>query len=238
MKKGLSEEQRLRYSRQIAIGEIGRNGQELIRDAKVLVIGCGALGSMAAMQLAGAGIGTIGICDFDSIDISNLQRQFFYKATDCGRLKTEVLAQRIKELNPDIRLNIYNFFMSEIRAEQVFKEYDFIIDGTDNPDSKKITGEVSKKNGKACCIGGVSEFRGQIMTFTPETPRFEEFFGNASSDGFLPCSLGGVFGPAAALCATMQASEAIKYLSGVGDLLSGKLMIFDLQSNKFNIYSL
>ena len=227
-----------RYARQIAIPEIGKEGQERINKGAVLVIGCGALGSMAAMELAGAGVGTIGIADFDTVDISNLQRQFFFKTQEAGESKANIMKVRIQELNPGINVRVYNEIITKKRAEEIFKDYDFILDATDNPDSKKMTGEVSKALKKPCCIGGVNNFEGQVMTFLPDDARFEEYFGGGVSEGFLPCSLGGVIGPAAALCATMQASEAIKYLIKTGHLLSGSLLKFNLKDNVFRKFNL
>ena len=228
----------LRYARQIAVEGIGKEGQKKISDSKVLIIGCGALGSMVAMQLAGAGIGTIGIVDFDTIDISNLQRQFFFTTKDQGKSKSEILQQSIRSLNPLINVIALNTFLTSKKSLELFQDYDFIIDATDNPESKKMTGDISYKMTKPCCIGGVRNFSGQVMTFLPEDDRFEDFFGTTSSDGVLPCSLSGVIGPAAAICASIQASECIKFITGAGELLSKKLFYFDLSSNIFQIFSL
>lgn len=227
-----------RYSRQIAVAEIGRKGQEKLSASKVLVIGCGALGSMVGMQLSGAGVGIIGICDFDTIDISNLQRQFFFTTDESGKPKAEVLAKRILTLNPDIQVRIHSGMITSSKAEVIFEDYDFIVDATDNPDSKKMTGKVSRGKGKPCCIGGVRDFSGQVMTLLPDDPRFEDYFGITEADGFLPCSLGGVMGPAAALCASVQASETIKFIAGAGSLLSGRLFLFNLLNNSFRVFQL
>ena len=234
----LTKEQKRRYSRQIAVPEIGGEGQEKICNSKVLIIGCGALGSMVAMQLAGAGVGTIGICDFDKIDVSNLQRQIFYKNSEIGELKLEILEKRIKDLNSEIDIKTFGSLITGKKAALIFSEFDFIVDATDNPESKKIIGEVSKNCLKPCCIAGVKDFEGQIMTFLPEDSRFEEYFGITSADGFLPCSLGGVMGPTVALCASIQASEVIKYIVNKGNLLSGELFKFNLLDNSFHKFSL
>lgn len=232
------QELKHRYARQMAIPEIGKEGQMKLYRAKVLVIGCGALGSMVAMQLAGAGVGTIGIADFDTVDISNLQRQYFFATEDAGRSKAEILSVKLNALNPDIKIEVFKGMVTSHNAEDLFLKYDFIIDGTDNPDSKRITGEYSRKSGKACCIGGVREFYGQVMTFLPEDPRFEDYFGTTSGDNFLPCSLGGVIGPSAALCASIQAAETIKYITQTGCLLSQKILTYNLISNSFRLFSL
>lgn len=229
---------KMRYARQIAVPDIGIEGQNRLIHSKVLIIGCGALGSMVAMQLAGAGIGVLGLVDFDTVDVSNLQRQFFFKSSEAGEPKLKLLSRALKELNPEVKIEEHPFVMTAEKANGLFGVYDVIIDATDNPESKKITGEISRLKSVACCIGGVRDFRGQITTLLPEDGRFEEYFGSASSEGFMPCSLGGVMGTAAAFCATIQANEAIKYLTGKGDLLSGKFFYFDLLNNNFRIFSL
>lgn len=230
-------EKRIRYARQITVPEIGKIGQRKLEESKVLIIGCGALGSMVAMQLAGAGVGTLGIADFDIIDISNLQRQFFFKTIDGGKSKVDLVYESIEGLNPNVRIIKYNHLITSSLAETIFPAYDFIVDATDNPDSKRMTGSISQKLKLGCCIGGVKDFSGQVMTFLPEDPRFEDYFGEASSDAFLPCSLGGVMGPSAAFCASVQSSETIKYLAHTGKLLSGRIFLFNLLNNTFQVIS-
>ena len=227
-----------RYARQLTLPEIGKEGQAKLGESKVLLIGCGALGSMVAMQLAGAGVGEIGIADFDTVDITNLQRQFFFKTEEAGKSKVDLLFQRIVDLNPETKVNVIREMVTPQRAKELFQVYDFIVDGTDNPESKRMTGEISKLAGKPCCIGGVSGFSGQLMTFLPDSARFEDYFGETTTEGFLPCSLGGVIGPSAGLCASLQAAEVIKFLTGAGDILTGKLLIFDLLKNSFRVFSL
>ena len=229
---------RLRYARQMAVTEIGREGQIKLCGSKVLVVGCGALGSMVAMQLAGAGVGRLGLADYDTVDISNLQRQFFFNTDDSGKSKVELIAQRVKDLNPGTSVTVYKELITAAKAEKIIGDYDFIVDATDNPDSKNIIGKIAQQKNKACCIGGVRNFSGQIITLLPDDARFEEYFGSASADGFMPCSLGGVMGPAAALCASIQASETIKYLTGAGKLISGSLLTFNLLNNSFRIFQL
>lgn len=234
----MTEDLKIRYSRQIAVEDIGLEGQRRILEAKILIIGAGALGSMVAMQLAGAGISTIGIADYDNIDISNLQRQFFFHTKESGKSKVDVISRRISDLNPEVVVKEYKEMITPQKAEQIIPFYDFIVDATDNPASKRMVGEISKKYGKACVIGGVRDFKGQIMTLLPDDPRLEEFFGKGASEGYLPCSLAGVIGPAAALCSSILSSETIKYITKSGELLSGKLLIFDLLSNSFHVFCL
>lgn len=231
-------ESNLRYSRQIAVAEIGREGQEKISNSKVLVVGSGALGSVAAMQLAGAGIGTLGIADFDRIDISNLQRQFFYSSDEAGEPKVKVLSKKITALNPEIEVKVFEEIITPKKASSVFSDFDFIIDATDNPESKNMIIEFSRKLGKGCCVGGVRDFWGQVMSVLPTDSSMEEFFGSASSAYILPCSLAGVMGPAAAFCASIQVSEAIKYITSTGELLSGRMFLFNLLTNYYKVISL
>lgn len=228
---------KLRYSRQISLPEIGLDGQIKLKDSKVLIIGCGALGAMVGMQLAGAGVGKIGIVDYDTVDISNLQRQFFFKEKDSGKSKVSLIKRSIKELNSGIEVEAYDFLFT-YHSGRMFSEYDFIVDATDNPDSKRMIGQLSQEENKPCTIGGVMGFCGQVMTFLPEEPRFEAYFGNVDSQSFMPCSIGGVLGPTAALCASIQASEVIKYLTGSGKLLTGRVFIFNLLSDSFSVFEL
>ena len=233
----MTQEQSIRYSRQTAIPEIGKEGQERLLKSKVFIVGSGALGSMVAMQLAGAGIGVLGIADYDTIDISNLQRQFFFTTAEAGESKVEVLKKRILELNPTTIINEFNEMVTPSKGSRLFADYDIIVDGTDNPDSKRMIGEICKEIGKPCIIGGVSNFHGQVMTVLPGDSKFEEYFGNVGAEGFLPCSLGGVIGPAAALCASIQAAEVIKYLSGISEEKTSKLFTFDLLNNTFRNFT-
>lgn len=229
---------RYRYARQISIPEIGTEGQEKICQSKIFVVGSGALGSMVAMQLAGAGIGTIGIADFDTVDISNLQRQFFFNTSDAGELKSSIISHRIKDLNPDTKVKEYQEIITFKKAEDLFSEYDFIVDATDNPESKKLIGEACRKLKKPCCIAGIKDFSGQVTTILPEDDRFESYFGEGAADGVLPCSLSGVIGPAAALAASIQVCEVLKYVVNKGETLSGKLFVFNVLENSFKVFYL
>lgn len=234
----LTEEERRRYSRQIAIEEIGVAGQQRLGESKVFIVGCGALGSMVAMQLAGAGVGSIGISDFDTIDVSNLQRQFFFKTDEAGMKKCLVLQQRIEALNPSCQVLRCDALINKERAVELFSDYDFIVDATDNPSSKFIIESVCQQLDKPCSIAGVSEFHGQVMTVFPGSTKFGEVFPDSENEGFLPCSISGVVGPAAAICASLQSAEVIKYLTGAGECLKSKLMVFDLLNNSYNVISI
>lgn len=232
----MTNEEKQRYSRQTRMEGIGLEGQEKLRRAKVAVVGCGALGSMVAMQLAGAGVGNIVIADFDTIDISNLQRQFFYRTEEAGKRKADVLAERMTALNDNCRVTVVGKMIDRMSGESIFKDCDFIVDATDNASSKMMVGEVCRTLGKYCSIGGVSGYHGQVMTICPGEYGLAETFQPEPEEGFLPCAIEGVFGPAASLCASLQASEVIKHLLQLGTTLQGKVFTFDLRSNTFNTF--
>lgn len=219
--------------------EIGREGQLRIARARVFIVGCGALGSMVAMQLAGAGVGEIEIADFDTVDVSNLQRQFFFTTAGCGSSKAEMLAEAMRALNPDVRVTVHNQMVTPRNAPSLFAAADFILDGSDNPDTKYMTERVCTALGKPCCLAGVSGFSGQVMTVVPGSTLFSEVVPQGASGGFTPCSIGGVAGPAAAVAASMQAAEAIKWITGAGEgqkeLLTDALLTFNLSSGNFSL---
>ncbi len=229
----MTPEEKLRYSRQISVEEIGEAGQDRLLSSKVAVIGCGALGSMVAMQLAAAGVGKILIADFDTIDISNLQRQFFFTTEEAGEMKATVLSKRMVGINPQCQVEIVKKLIDRSLAKELFAECDFIVDATDNPVSKVMIEEICNEMGKTCCIAGVSGFHGQVMTINPGGVKFREVFSPVEDMNFMPCSIGGVVGAAAALCASIQASEAVKYLTGAGTTLENCLLTFDLLTNTF-----
>ena len=227
----------LRYSRQIAIENIGKDGQDKLRTSRVTIVGCGALGSMAAMQLAGAGIGKIRIADFDTIDISNLQRQFFFKSEEAGKNKAEILKERIISLNENVQVDIFPRMVTKNNIKDIFTDTDFVIDATDNPSSKYLIESICEVMSIPCCIGGVSEFHAQVTTILPGGIKFKDLFPDPESGGFAPCSVGGVIGPVAVVCASLQAAEAMKYILNVGELLDGKLLRFDLLTNQYQLFA-
>ncbi|MDE6461084.1 MAG: HesA/MoeB/ThiF family protein, partial [Paramuribaculum sp.] len=153
-----------RYSRLEIIKSIGKEGLQKIRQGKVFILGCGALGSLSAMYLAASGVGTIGIADFDTIDATNLQRQLFYSEDIVGSAKVLELANKMSRLNSDIHLEVFNEMITARKAEKIFAGYDFIIDGSDNMSTKQMTSSVCEKINKPYCIGGVEGFAGQVMS--------------------------------------------------------------------------
>ena len=223
-----------RYSRLMAIEEIGKDGVELLNRSTVLIVGCGALGSMAAMQLAASGVGHIIIVDFDTVDISNLQRQFFFKTSDVGKNKAEILAQRILELNPTIKVRPMKEMLNRKNAAEFVTGCDFVVEATDNPASMVMIDSVCNQMGIACVLAGVSGFSGQVLTCLPGKRRYDDIFSVDNNNAVLPCSLSGVAAPAAALASSIETSEAIKYLVGTGTLLSESIFVYNLLTMRFN----
>lgn len=221
-------EESIRYSRLEALPEIGREGLQFLAASRVLVIGCGALGSMAAMYLAASGIGTVGIADFDTIDITNLQRQLFFDEQSLGQKKADVLAARMHAINSSITVEVEPSLVTEKLALGLFPKYDFIIDGSDNPATKFMTDSVCAETGTSCCIGGVGGFRGQVMSWKPGNTRYSEVFSPQECTAFTPCGMAGVLGPAAGVVASIQAAEAIKHSARCGALLLNRLFTIDL----------
>ena len=225
---GLTEEQIERYSRHIILKEVGGRGQEKLFASKVLVIGAGGLGSPAAMYLAAAGVGTIGIVDFDKVDISNLQRQIIHFTSDVGREKVVSAKEKMQAINPDVQVKTHQVLLNSANIEAVIKDYDFIIDGTDNFPVKFLINDACVLNRKAYSHGGILRFEGQTLTYTPGNACYRCIFKEPPPKGVVPtCSQAGILGAVAGMLGTIQAAEALKYLLGIGDLLVNKLLIFN-----------
>lgn len=231
----MTSEDRIRYARTISIPEIGIEGQKRLLEARILIIGCGALGNIAATYLAASGVGEIAIADFDTIDISNLQRQIMYTTSDAGKPKCATLARRLRDLNPTISVVEIPHIVRQQDASILFPTFDFIIDGSDNPATKFITSREAFKAKKPCCIGGVSEFKGQATTFVPGSIPYHEIFAEAGMEGALPCSITGILGTVPGIIGAIQATEAIKYITQTGELLTDRLLTFNLADMKFQI---
>lgn len=230
---GLDVEEKIRYSRQIAVDGFGQESQEKLKVGSVAIIGCGALGSLAGMYLAGAGIGRIVIADFDTIDISNLHRQLFFATSQNGESKALTLRKRMKELNPLIDVTVIEQFITERNAADICSEVDIVIDGSDNPDTKYMLEKVCARLEKPLILAGVNGMKGQIMTILPGSTRFSDIFPPVSSEGVTPCSISGVVGPAAGVASSIMSAECIKLLSGCGTPLTDRIITFDLKSGDF-----
>ena len=202
--------------------------------ASVLIIGAGALGTVVAMYLAASGVGRIGICDFDTIDISNLQRQLSFTENDLGKKKVEILADKLREINSEIRIDTYPELLRKDKANTIFADYDVIVEGSDNPSTKYMVTDIAKNLSKPCILGGVAQFAGQVMTILPGGSTYRDLFPEAAGDGeFMPCSVGGVLGPVPGIVGSIQATEVIKVITSAGTPLAGQLLTFDALTMSF-----
>ncbi|MCM1291676.1 MAG: HesA/MoeB/ThiF family protein [Prevotella sp.] len=229
----MTESSKIRYSRQVKVDGIGQTGQEKISNSGVAVIGCGALGSLTAMYLAGAGIKKLVIADFDTIDVSNLHRQLFFSSDEAGMPKSDILKSRIRNLNPKVKVEVIPKLVSHKEAERIADIVDVMIDGSDNPATKYMLEKVCTLKKKPLIIAGVSGFRGQVMTILPGSTKFSEIFPEGIDGGITPCSIDGVVGPAAGVAASIMAAEAIKLFTNTGTPLSDKILTFDLSKGNF-----
>ena len=229
-----TEEQMERYSRHLILQNVGIEGQEKILKGKVLLVGAGGLGSPAALYLAAAGVGTIGIIDGDVVDYTNLQRQVIHFTEDVNVPKVESAQQKINKLNPDVIVNIYKALLTAENALDIIKNYDFIIDGTDNFPSKFLVNDACVLAKKPFSHGGILRFEGQTMTYVPGNACYRCVFNEAPPKDAVPgCSQAGVLGSIAGILGTIQATEALKYLTGTGDLLTNRMLVFDALKMKF-----
>ncbi|AKL94795.1 adenylyltransferase/sulfurtransferase MoeZ [Clostridium aceticum] len=227
-----------RYSRHIILSEVGVEGQQKLLDAKVLVIGTGGLGAPAAMFLAAAGIGTIGLVDADRVDLSNLQRQIIHQTKDVGKLKVVSGKETINEMNPDVKVITYDTFVNTSNILDIIKDqdYDFIIDGTDNFAAKFLINDACVLAKKPFSHAGIIRFHGQLTTYIPDnnTPCYRCIFKEPPPEGAVPtCSQAGVLGVMGGVIGTLQATEAIKYILGIGESLAGYLLTYDAITMEF-----
>ena len=224
----LSEEQAERYLRHFVLREIGVSGKKRLLNSKVLVIGAGALGSSALMYLAAAGIGTIGIADYDRVELSNLQRQIIHRTDHVGMEKTLSAKQTVEEINPDVTVHLYSERMTPDNIQMVIDPYDFIIDGTDRAESKFLINDACVLAGKPYSHAGVVRFGGQVMTYVPgKGPCLRCLMKRVPTQRTVSCSQAGVLGSVTGIIGSIQATEAVKYLLGIGELLIGRIMHVD-----------
>lgn len=218
-----------RYSRHILLKGVGTKGQKTFLESKVLIIGAGGLGAPAAMYLAAAGVGTIGIADDDKVELSNLQRQIIHKTADVGLNKTESAVRTMREINPGVCVKAYPVRITPENIMHIIREYDFVIDGVDNFPTKFLINDACVIAGKPFSHGGILKFEGQLMTYVPhEGPCYRCIFEDIPpTDAVQSCSQAGVLGAVPGVIGTLQALEALKYLLQVGDLLVGRMLVFD-----------
>jgi molybdopterin/thiamine biosynthesis adenylyltransferase len=231
----LSEEQLQRYSRHILLKDIGIEGQSSILESKILIIGAGGLGSPAALYLAAAGVGTIGIADADTVDLSNLQRQIIHFTKDVGTPKVASAKEKMNALNPGITVRTYHTFVSADNITAIIKDYDFVIDGTDNFAAKFLINDACVLAKKPFSHGGILRFTGQTMTVVPcESACYRCVFPKPPPKDAVPtCSQAGVLGGIAGMLGTIQAVEALKFVTGTGTLLTNAMLTFDAREMDF-----
>lgn len=230
----LTQEQISRYKRNILLPGVGEEGQRRLLASGVLVVGAGGLGSPVGFYLAAAGVGRIGMADSDTVELSNLQRQIIHGTPDIGRPKVESAAEKLSRLCPDIRLDLYNFKITKENAREIIKGYDIVVDCTDNFDIRYIINDTCLELGKPFVFGGVLSFVGQVMTVLPgRGPCLKCIFRHPVEEGVPGCGELGVLGAVPGLIGSMQVTETIKYLLGLGELLIGRLLTFDVLSGQF-----
>lgn len=229
-----TEDQINRYSRHILLQEVGVEGQEKINSGKVLIIGAGGLGAPVALYLAAAGVGTIGIIDGDIVDLSNLQRQIIHFTPDVNKPKVLSAKEKIEQINPDVNVITYQSFLTAENAFDIIKEYDFIVDGTDNFPVKFLINDACVLAQKSFSHGGILRFEGQTMTYIPGHACYRCLFNSPPPPNAVPtCSQAGVLGAIAGMLGTIQAAETLKYLTGVGELLTDQLLTFNAKTMDF-----
>ena len=229
-----TEEELNRYSRHILLKDVGVEGQEKIRQGKILIIGAGGLGAPVALYLAAAGVGTIGIVDGDVVDLSNLQRQVIHFTADVGVPKVESAKAKMLAINPNVKVNTYRELLMADNALDIISDYDFIVDGTDNFPVKFLVNDACVKAGKPFSHGGILRFEGQTFTHLPGTACYRCLFKSPPPANAVPtCSQAGVLGAIAGMLGTIQAAETLKYLTGVGELLTDRLLTFNAKTMEF-----
>lgn len=229
-----SEEELVRYSRHILLQDVGVEGQEKIKEAKVLVVGAGGLGAPVALYLAAAGVGTIGIIDGDVVDLSNLQRQVIHFTKDVDVPKVISAKEKMLAINPNVKVNAIQDLLMANNALDIIKDYDFIIDGTDNFPVKFLINDACVMAGKPFSHGGILRFEGQTFTHVPGSACYRCVFGTPPPPNAVPtCSQAGVLGAIAGMLGTIQAAETLKYITGVGELLTDKLLTFNAKTMDF-----
>ncbi|MCE1255133.1 MAG: molybdopterin-synthase adenylyltransferase MoeB [Anaerolineae bacterium] len=240
MPSGLSHAEILRYSRHLLIPEVGLDGQRKLKNSSALVIGIGGLGSPVSLYLAAAGIGRIGLLDFDVVDFSNLQRQIIHGTSTVGKLKVNSAKARLLDLNPEIQVDVYNEPFTSANAFKIAADYDILIDGTDNFPTRYLTNDVCVLLGKPNVYGSIFRFDGQVSLFNAQTgPCYRCVFPNPPPPGLVPsCAEGGVLGILPGTIGTLQATEALKFLIGIGSPLSGKLLIYNALDMSFDYVNL
>jgi len=233
----MQHQNKVRYSRQSILREIGLGGQKTLLNSKVLVVGAGGLGSPCLLYLASSGVGTIGIMDKDKVEIHNLQRQIIHETSDIGRKKPESAKDTLHDLNPEINIITYTEELTKKNIEKIFREYDLIIDGSDNYETRFLINDYCHKLKKPLVTAAILGFEGQVMAFKsyePDEPCYRCIYPEMPPEGTMPnCSLNGIFAPVAGVAGSMQAALAIKILLNIGNDITKNITVFNLKKNEF-----
>ena len=236
MKNILSKKLVERYSRQIVLKDVGPSGQKKIIKSRVLVVGAGGLGCPVIDYLSRAGVGNIGIVDYDKVGISNIHRQSLYNSRDIGKFKVIILKQKIKLINPEVKIKTYKEKIKEKNIEKIFKNYDFIVDGSDNFKTKFLLNKYSIKHKKILIVGAISKMDGHIFTFNfknKNDPCLKCFYQSEPSDEILNCEFEGILGPVAGIVGSIQAIEILKKILNLSKESNKKILILDLLNLNF-----
>jgi len=232
MSTKLNKKEIEKFSRQIILKNIGALGQRKIKEAKVLIIGMGGLGCPAAEFLTRSGIGTLGIVDYDTVSLSNIHRQTLYTEKDINKSKVRIAKKKLSEINPKTKVNIYNYKLNRIKFKKIIKNYDYIIDGTDNFESKFLINDLSLNYKKFLVVGAISKFDGHIFSFdfkNKNNPSLRDFYQEELvTDDVLNCEYDGILGTVAGIVGTLQANEILKKILNIGQNLNGFILILDL----------
>ncbi len=237
---GLTRDEILRYSRHLLIPEVGLQGQRKLKGSSALIIGTGGLGSPVALYLAAAGVGRIGLVDYDVVDSSNLQRQIIHGTSTVGKLKVESARAKLLDLNPEVQVDVYNEPFTSDNALRIAKDYDILLDGTDNFPTRYLTNDVAVFLGKPNVYASIYRFDGQVSVFyAKEGPCYRCLFPEPPPPGLVPsCAEGGVLGVLPGTIGTIQATEALKVLLGIGDPLIGRLLLYNALDMSFDFVKL
>ena len=232
MRAKLNKKEIEKFSRQIILKNIGALGQRKIQDAKVLIIGMGGLGCPAAEFLTRSGIGTLGIVDYDRVSLSNIHRQTLYTEKDVNKSKVKIAKKKLNEINSKTKINIFNYKLNKIKFNKIIKNYDYIVDGTDNFESKFLINDISLDYKKFLVVGAISKFDGHIFSFdfnNKNNPSLRDFYQEeVVTDDILNCEYDGILGTVAGIVGTMQANEILKKILNIGQNLNGFILILDL----------
>jgi len=236
MKNSLSKKLIEKYSRQIVLKDIGISGQKKIINSKVLIVGAGGLGCPVADYLSRAGVGSLGIADYDKVNLSNIHRQSLYDSTDVGKFKVEVIKNKIKKINPSVKLKLFKKKINKDNIKNIINNFDIIVDGSDNFQTKFLLNKFSIKFKKKLVVGAISKFDGHIFSFDfkiKKIPCLKCFYQSDPSDEILDCESEGIMGPLAGIIGSIQSMQVLKLILNMKNDIFGKILIMDFKSLNF-----